>query len=241
MKKVALFLISIGYLPFSMLAAECQNPTIAAPPYWFQFVKTLENGEQSGRAIDMAIDVLSPDFGKPDILPLQPWARTVKQFREGKVDIMVGFLKNKEREKHYLYTMPWTHSSWGVITLKALKINWHNESSLLPYIGGYENGVKLPEPFLSYAKRNKSFVPFKDKQNMAEMLTSGRIDYIVDIDSSLRNISINHPHSAVHMIQESIVKAPLYMAISKSSDCAKFLNNINRALKAWITQKEKTN
>lgn len=219
---------------FSAYSYQCKNPIISAPPEWYEFTQTVDGQQLSGQAFEMAEDILSNDFGKPIVAPLQPWARSISEFRDGEIDILIAFLKNEEREQYASYTIPWRSSNWGVFTLSNSLLKWQDLDSLTTFFGGFERGVILPEPYHSFAVQHEQLIAFKSKETLFQMLIKGRIDYIFDIEESFHLIQQSYPEHQFKLHKKSTIKANLHMAISKNSLCASEIGKVNNAISKWL-------
>ncbi|MDV7339361.1 transporter substrate-binding domain-containing protein [Terasakiella sp. A23] len=222
----------------SAQAEHCQNPVISGPPVWHPYIKIGEDGARFGPAVEVAQKVLEPLFGAPVLDRIKPWTRVKEELKSGEIDFVFTILHAREREKHYSYTQSWTSDTYGIVMKAGRDMDYIGTRSLKTYKGGYLHGISLPEPFKEYEANNGNIRSIANVSSLFKMLDTGRVDYlIVSLRSFWGLIPDGKQESDYNLITTSVVRIPVFMAVSKKSPCNNHMTDIKAALQPFVERR----
>ncbi len=239
MKVLGTIFLSISIcqilLPITSLKAEeCATPIISGPPAWppFVFPKN-DTGERWGVAIDISQQVFTSIGAKNSVDTIKPWKRVLRDLEQGKIDLIFALLVSKERRDKYIYTDAWAYDTYGVVTLKGKEFKYSSVEDLRNHSGAYYADLRIPKPLNQVFEQGKNFQSIKDVASLYKVLHQGRVDYlIVSVPSFVWFIPDQYRKNDFSVIKESLVTLPVYMALSRKSPCAQFIDEINVELRA---------
>ncbi len=164
----------------------------------------------------------------------------LKQFENGDIDILFTLLDTAERRSFALYTEYWVHDVYAIITKKSAAFSYSSIDDLKGRPGVMYHGVRLPPPLRQIPIDNQHFTTVNEAHLLHRMLRHGRVDYVLaSVASFFDLIPEGFDPEEFHVLQSSAVRVPVYMAISKKSNCVDLLETINgkiRVLRDEVAQ-----
>ena len=207
------------------------------PPYGV----VRQNGERAGYYIDVAREALARMGCRAELVEM-PWPRGLKELEEGRLDLMPGTLRNRERGRY-------AHFSRGInlspnllflsaaaarrISLRSLGDLRDTELKVAIETGAYysaEYAALLTDP--RFAAR---LHPVPDRQRAWRMLESGRIDGVISDQASalVAGLPLQPVADEVRPVLV-LSSAPARVAFSRRSTDAAFVARFDAAIDAMI-------
>jgi len=221
-----------------VLADDCKTPLISGPPAWPPLVIPHSNTENStgirtGIAIDVNLDVLKAIGATARVDASKPWNRVLRDLEVGDIDMIFALLDSEERREKFVYTDTYAQDTYGVVTLKDKGFEYSSAADLTDRNGAYYAYLKIPPPLNKILQNTSKLQSTKDVASLYRMLYHGRVDYlIVSVATFFWLIPEDYNKDDFKVIESSVIKIPVYMAISKKSPCVKFVKEINAALRS---------
>lgn len=142
---------------------------------------TLKPGQDSPKFHGYSWDVFRESFHIMNYtihLKVEPWARAMKEFETGKVDLIFPAGKNRERLKKFNYSQQVVNNAQFLIYVRADNpLQWHDLSSLTGLKIGVIRGYNYGNKWTDIHGVNK--IKVKNILTGFEMLEKGRIDGFV--------------------------------------------------------------
>lgn len=173
MALTVLLLVSINGLAHSTELNELRYISEDSPPFNY-----LENGVLKGPAVELLIAATTL-AGSPvalnDIL-VQPWARGLRNAREGPNTVLFNTIRTAEREQQFKWAGPTGTEHYVLIARIDRCLDIHAESDLQRYAIGVVR-KDAGEDYLHALHINKShIISASNVANLGKMLLAGRID-----------------------------------------------------------------
>lgn len=233
----SLFLFLVALLTFFHPPAiadtgnKCVKPVVSGPPYWPPYVIKDEEGVASGMAISLIDDFFQKTDIEHKLETAKPWKRVITEFLEGEIDILYALLHSEERAEKAVYTNAWVNDLYAVVVPRKSTFAFKSMDSLKGKRGGYLSGISLPEPFGSFVKGSGAVEEISKLDSLFKMPVAGRIDYlIVSLMPFQHLLKTRYREFDYVVLKESIVRIPVYMAISKKSKCLELVEKLNKHL-----------
>ena len=168
-----------------------------------------------------------------EITPPLPWKRAVIMAEQGHIDMLVGIRKTPNRAKHLTFiSPPLIESAQNIFTLKDSHIL--SREDLVGKTGGIRAGIDLPPVLAMFAKKqNLVFEKVQSTNQNLQKLKLKRLDYVI----APMLPTIHYMREKEIDINLEITPQPLFIskeriAISKKSNCLKYIDQISTQLKA---------
>ncbi|MEH6476561.1 MAG: transporter substrate-binding domain-containing protein [Sneathiella sp.] len=234
-KLALLTTLSISaYLSFPewAIAKDCRTPVISGPPAWPPLViPDGDTGNRFGLAVDTNREVLKEIGATARLDPSKPWNRVLRDLETGEIDMIFALLDSEERRKKFTYTDVWAHDTYGVVTLKGKELSYSTIEDLKHLKGAYYAYLKIPPPLNKLLENTTDFQSINNVASLYKILHQGRVDYlIVSVAAFFWFTPEEYKKSDFKVVENSVIKLPVYMAISKQSPCVKYVEEINAAL-----------
>ncbi|WP_163352123.1 ABC transporter substrate-binding protein [Desulfovibrio sp. JC010] len=201
------------------------------PPYSFG-----ELGELSRKGISYEIlSEIFKEMGADFEIQLVPWGRAVKSVEHGKADGIPLLMKNSEREKFMVFSLPLIENREVFYFLKDVHpdFRWESFEDLSGKTIGLVNGYTYGDDFLVAMKQKKFKVLYsKDTEANFRKLMAGRVDFVLDNESSLRELLHANPQwrEQVRGSEKAVSSCFWYLGVSRLSPLAVRIDEINRAI-----------
>lgn len=227
---IGLCLLLIGVT--QSVAAECTKVRLSGPPVWPPYVNGEEIGsERSGVAIEL-VDRVFSELGIPrEIDDAKPWARVVSDLENGEIDIVFALLSSPSRREKFIFTESWLDDYYAVVTYKGKEFPYNRIEDLKTRRGVVYHGINLPTPLRKAQTEDYDLLELPDIPSLYKMLRLGRADYIITSPLTFKKLMPeDYAWSDFSVLEPSVVRIPLYMAMSKKSPCTAILDQLNEKL-----------
>lgn len=105
------------------------------------------------------------------------WDELLALFKQGKIDVMPAFFKNKERENFTLYTEPYLEAKLGIFILED------NDSFNNEHLSGKKIGILKAHGAISYIRENLKkidLIELEDQTMLIQGLAAKRLDAVIE-------------------------------------------------------------
>ncbi|MGS4885661.1 substrate-binding periplasmic protein [Roseibium sp. MB-4] len=218
-----------AFLSKHSLAGECSDVRLSGPPVWPPYVNGEEKGtERTGLAIDLVNDIFSELGVTHQIDDAKPWARVTSELEQGKIDIVFALLSSPQRRENYVFTESWLDDYYAVVTYRGREFPFEGMEDLKSRRGVVYHGINLPPPLNQAQSEAYDLIEIPEIPSLYKMLRLGRADYILTSPLTFKRLMPDgYVWSDFTVLEPSIVRIPIYMAISKKSPCLTILDNLN--------------
>lgn len=230
---IALFLGIL--LPTQLFAKSLTSANSHWPPWRI----TASDGSMSGIEIDI-IKGLSNRLALDLIIKSCGWKRCLKYMQVGEGDLMVGLLKNPERESYMSFINPpyRTSNNTCFYQNKYQLVDINSYQDLYKITVGVVNKVAYFEPFDSDKNIKKHHAVTDD--NLFRLLRAGNIDTVImnchSGDALLKGRGFTDEFKHANFVLR--MERPVYMAISKKSPLIQRKDEVSQTLQSMIDDGE---
>lgn len=231
MRLPSLFAIFCILLPITVHAQTtftfCYDPY---PPYTLG-----ESGTPTG---GLKVQLINAVFKKIDEAQaeviLLPWKQCQNQTRLGNIDGILPLFKNNERSQYMLFSdsvFDQTSVFWYKKSKYPQGIKWEQFSDLAHLKLGMLIGGFIDKDMEASFESKKGIHRGKSVENLFKVLLKDRID-IVAIDTGVGRYVVqkNNWQSDIAMVEKPIGLQESYIGLSKKSEAAALLDQINRVI-----------
>lgn len=202
------------------------------PPYSIGETGTLSREGLSFELLSLIFDELGVDFE----INLVPWGRAIKSVTHGKIDGIPLLMKNSEREKSMVFSLPLieTKEFFFYMPERHPGFFWNSYDDLAGKTIGLVNGYTYGDDFLEAVKSNKFKVLYsKDTEACLVKLLAGRVDFIVENETSVRVFFHANAEwrERIKHSDRAVSSCSWHMGISKSSPLASRMGEINGVIR----------
>lgn len=196
-----------------------------------------EEGQAEGIMVDVLAEV-SKRTGIEFTYTLSTWNHALHSSKSGKGAI-IGFSKNKEREKHWDYSEPMYFDDIVFVALKKDKIKFDGLESLEGLRVAIKRGSSYGDDFEDAIER-KIITPVEteDRAGQMRMLNLGRVDVVLLSPGNIalqsiisENDWLKENQDKFEILSPAYKKDPNYLGIPKAMGKSHLLPKINKALK----------
>ena len=192
---------------------------------------------QVGREADggLGVELVREIYRRLDIkvnIELYPWKRVLKMAEAGQVDGPTLLMKNPEREKYLVYTIPVFEGREVLFYSKKhlQNFSWDAFEDLSPYTIGLINGYIYGEEFLKAADRLGLKLEYAVTAEVNfQKLHAGRIDLVME-DPLVAGAIIRKNGEWIESItfaDKPVTIYPYHMALSKKSPARELIPKLN--------------
>lgn len=193
--------------------------TNSYPPYYIN-----NHGHISGFSLDVA-ELIASKLGYSLTYRTYPWARINQYLREGKIDMVLLYLKTEEREKYVHYSkIPYITESYNFFknTGNTYQFNGNLNSIVdtpIAVIRGYSYG-----PTFDQTELKQKYIANSETQ-LIDMLIKDRVALILGNEAVIQfhmreMVSTHH----IEALQPAVAERHAYFAFSKKSAESEKLN-----------------
>jgi len=219
--KVFIFLLS---LLLSGLGYACEKFQVNGANSWFPYFYRgeLPPGTMGNNGIigDIVFQAISRIGIKAELNNQAPWKRILYDLRNGKLDIVAGALKTKEREKIFSFSSPVFYSEFRIFVRAEKQFQFTNLEDLIGKNGIKIRGMSLGQNVDNYAFENLIIEDATDTSSLFKMVAAERVDYgIFYLHSGLSELRKLQLDKALVALPKPLTREALYVAFSKKSEC----------------------
>ncbi|OUR93812.1 hypothetical protein A9Q81_15185 [Gammaproteobacteria bacterium 42_54_T18] len=233
-----LFALALVSLPLSSWGA-CEKLTVSAnannAPISYE-----QDGKLTGIGFDLFNRLLSSIKIPIERTQPYPWRRTLKNSKNGDIDIIIGVRKTVDRMLYLDFIEPaFTSTAHTIFFRKDKKKRIKSKADLTHFNGGVTLGMVLDDKFSLFMKEHLQITHVATVEQNFLKLISGRIDYfIAPLLPTINTVQTRYPEQLKELtfLSEPISVTNEYIVISKQSQC----NTIKTSL-SQLLQKVKNN
>jgi polar amino acid transport system substrate-binding protein len=187
------------------------------------------NNQPAGIGYEL-VDSLGRLLKVPVVVTVKfPWARMMVMTREGELDVIAGIAPNQERAEYLLFSHPIHRTKLYAFVHRDSAIAISQVSDLRGFrrviVRGSSTGEKLDE----LLKHNTMSV--NNGHQLAQMIAARRADYFISTVVNIDHWQTLYPGLSVLVPLPLVIDTlDVVIAISKSSPCAKHLEQVNRII-----------
>lgn len=163
------------------------------------------------------------------------WDMVQQRGKAGEIDLIVAMYKTTEREKYFYFSIPYTVDPITPFIAKDKTFSLNKKEDLLGKKGVVTKGDSYGQELDDYiVKANLDITVVETPDQGFSMIKEGKADYFLYSAYAGKAIIAEKNISG---IKESgtISEQPFYMAISKKSPIAKYMNQINASIERQIS------
>ena len=136
-----------------------------------------ESGKAKGLSIDY-IKLLAQKTGlKIEFIYGHTWDELLELFKQGKIDVMPSFFKNKEREHFTLYTEPYLEAKLAVF-IRADDKNFKNKDIINKKIGILKSHGAIP--YIKEKLTNIDLIELENQTKLIQRLATEKLDAVIE-------------------------------------------------------------
>ena len=192
---------------------------------------------QVGRKPDggLGIDLVREIYKRLDVrvnIELYPWKRVLKMAETGLIDGPTLLMKNPEREKYLVYTIPVFEGREVLFYSKnhLKNFSWDDFKDLSPYTIGLINGYTYGDEFLKAAAQLGLKIEYAVTAEVNfQKLHAGRIDLVLE-DPLVAGAIVRKNDEWAKIItfaDKPVTIYPYYMALSRKSSARVLIPKLN--------------
>ena len=190
-----------------------------------------KQGKLQGIGPKLATDILSQLNIQYSIQPATDWIQAQKQLAAGDIDLIVSTYKNKEREQHMVFSVPYLDSPVVTVVKKGDSFLCNCWDDMIGKKGVAGQGETFGDEFDAFIK-DKLDVTYTTYQRAFEMLEEDTADYlIIDLYPAIIYSKLLMVEDKIEFMEKPITVQQLHMALSKKSSYLDQLPAINNQLK----------
>jgi len=190
-----------------------------------------KQGKLQGIGPKLATDILSQLNIPYSIHPATDWLQVQQQLAAGEVDLIVSAYKNKKREQHMVFSVPYLKSPVVTVVKKGDRFLCNCWDDMIGKKGVAGQGETFGDEFDAFIK-DKLDVTYTTYQRAFEMLEEDTADYlIIDLYPAIIYSKLLMVEDKIEFMEKPITVQQLHMALSKKSPYLDQLPAINNQLK----------
>ena len=165
--------------------------------------------------------------------PPRPWARVLYDLKNGDLDLITTIYKTKDREKRYVFSVPYTEDHLYIFIKKDNQNHPKTIAELVKYRGAGLRNASYGSRIDKHLKLSQQFSRVNGYKQLIHLLLHERIDFFIEEKSS-GTLFANQFGAQNHIkaLPNPIESVSVYIAISKASPCKQLLNKINAIITA---------
>jgi len=235
--KIFIILLS---LQLSGLGYACEKFQVNGANSWFPYFYRgeLSPGTLGNNGIigDIVFQATSRIGIKAELNHRAPWKRILFDLRNGKLDIVAGALKTKEREKIFSFSSPVFYSEFRVFVRAEKQFQFTDLEDLIDKQGIKIRGMSLGQDLDNYAFENLVIEDVTDTSSLFKMVAAERVDYgIFYLHSGLSELKKLQLDQTLVALPKPLTREPLYVAFSKESECQPQIQQLSQEINLMKT------
>lgn len=181
------------------------------PPYYFH-----KDNQTLGFSIDVA-ELVAAELGYTLTYQAYPWARINQYLQEGKIDMVLMYLKSEQRKAYVHYSkIPYIEESYRFFKKKGQNVNYTGDLNSIKnvpvgVIRGYSYG-----PDFDQFKFNRKYVVGSETQ-LLDMLQKQRVQLILGNEAVIKfHAQTLELNNEIEEVSPKLSAASAYFAFSKN-------------------------
>ncbi|OSQ37503.1 amino acid-binding protein [Thalassospira mesophila] len=209
-------------------ATKCT--TLRVSGAWGWEPVTYLDGQNVARGV--AIDILQ-EFARQNRIELEvnldiPWTRAMLMLANGEIDAMAGAYFTEERDKEFLYSLPFASDDIMVFQNADHTFVVNETRDLINHRGARPQGGSYGDFLDHYAADYLDIIFSPTGNRIMDLLTSHRVDYVMlGRYDGLANIANDHISREIHMVERPLVANPVMFMFSRKSPCMKMVPKLD--------------
>jgi polar amino acid transport system substrate-binding protein len=224
------------FLTLNAFAQECKVLRISSGTNdWLPVAyKNSKTQKDEGIAYDIVKNV-AQKLSIPLEIHYLPWGRMLLHLDKGKLDMSIAIYWNKERDKKYLYSIPYFANEARVFVKKGNEFSFRRLEDLIGRKGAIPDEGSFGEEFDSFARQHQLELHkahgITTKEQMVGMLLRDRIEYFIqDYLDSMMYLKSAGQLDSIALLEHPIGKTNVHFAFSRKSACSQLIPEINTIL-----------
>ncbi len=171
-----------------------------------------------------------------------PWKRMLYMLKHGELDIAIAIYWNFERDKKFLYSIPYFKNEVRIFVKKGKEFKLNKLEDLIPHTGIIPAGGSFGEKFDLFAKNNLDLFQLhekglKGKEKKTKLILFDHFDYFVQdhLDGMMYLKQVGF-HQKIIPLPYVINKVDVHFAMSRKSKMNILLPKINEIIKSMIKE-----
>jgi|GEM_PF-1377109 len=214
---------------FSM-AATAQGTTdvcsVGFLPHWGDLVH-YEDGVPQGPLVKASMEVLSQAGVRPIYPPVASEPRLLRDFSEGRIDILVSMDNEAPDQGASLHSDLWLEEYFMTMATAVEGADSSSQVAISPLLlARLRNSDLLP----SHAR----YLPVESVQRRGRLLADGKVRRILDAESNMLQLQYYAGASQKIRMGQQILAVPVRFRIGRDTSCAGKITAINEAISTWF-------
>jgi len=219
--KIFIILLS---LQLSGAADACEKLQVNGANNWFPYFYRGEHSPglmgNNGIIGDIVFQASRRISIKAELNLQAPWKRILYDLRYGKLDIVAGALKTKEREKIFSFSSPIFHSEFRIFVHTENQFLFTDLEDLIGKNGIKIRGMSLGQNIDDYAFENLVIHDATNTSSLFKMVAAKRVEYgIFYLHSGVSELKKLKLDQTLVALPKPLTREALYVAFSKESKC----------------------
>lgn len=216
----------------------CKTIRVATHPHYPPFHYWQDN-EIKGPSVSIT-ETLSADLNvSVRWAPQMPWKRVLAEVSQGNIDMVMGLKDSADRKAYMLFSdVPVFANPMSVFVKTESASAFQTWIDLIGKTGTISAGDQFGDEFDRFAGQFLTLQTAPDPVKAMQMLELGRSDYVV-----MGRLTGQQVLQDLHS-NDSTISAPIlinsgfvYLGMSKTSDCAPLMPEINQLLKKYLFER----
>tara|TARA_R110002050_G_scaffold133164_1_gene255584 strand:+ start:943 stop:1881 length:939 start_codon:yes stop_codon:yes gene_type:complete len=180
----------------------------------------------------VAVDILQ-EFAAQNRIDLEvnldiPWNRAMLMLINGEIDVMAGAYFTKERDKEFLYSLPFASDDIMVFQNADHTFAVSEVRDLINHRGARPQGGSYGDFLDHYAADYLDIIFSPTGNRIMDLLITQRVDYVMlGRYDGLANIANDDVSRQIHMVERPLVANPVMFMFSRKSPCMKMVPPLN--------------
>lgn len=217
-------------LSIKVEADTCTALKINGGSNWYPYF--YRNGsDHFGIVGDIVLEASNRISVKPIMGKKAPWKRILFDLKNGKLDVVAGALKTKEREKLFSFSSPVYYSEFHIFVRKSNPFKFQSLEDLIGKRGIKIRGMSLGQKIDEYAFENLVIEEVTDSDSLFKMVAAKRADYgIFYLQSGTSELEKLKLNQSLMALPYPLTQQPLYIVLSKQSKCPEALQRFSQEI-----------
>ncbi len=230
--KIIIILLS---QQLSGISHACQQFQVNGANNWFPYFYRgdLSSGTMVNNGIigDIVFQASNRIGIKAKLNQQAPWKRILYDLRNGKLDIVAGALKTKEREKIFYFSSPVFHSEFRIFVHTENQFQFKELEDLIGKNGIKIRSMSLGQGIDDYAFENLVVHEATNTNSLFKMVAAKRVEYgIFYLHSGLSELKKLKLDQTLVALPKPLTTEALYVAFSKNQNVSLKFNNCLKKL-----------
>ncbi|MCH4889514.1 transporter substrate-binding domain-containing protein [Acidaminobacter sp. JC074] len=207
------------------------NTVYAVGSYdWYPYQMMDENKQPYGMSYDILELILEDTDFNVVRNKVEPFRRQLQDLETGKVDVFVGLYFNEDRDKKYIYTLPFSKDEVCVFVRTDNIISFTSYADLSEFVGLIPDGASYGDTF----ENNKHLLNLrevKDEKHRLDLLLNEEVDYYISAYGDVMDDANQYGYEElITCLDKKIQVNDVYFVISKHSPLADHIDYINEQI-----------